>query len=329
MQLTPLHTRMISLRFVWGAPGSLIAEGRIFDLRKRGILPLAGRLRGPGVVHDMSVRLELTYPSLQIRSLQPTMAAFPYIASDETRGEGCLDRLPDVQRLLGASLREDWGTALLQQIGGPLGCFHVFTLLRLLGPTVESVVDREQERRPGATGVAGSPICARSIVMDGMKGDDRHIVLRGVLSDLYYRPNANALPLEEEMEEFLEVTAEVEAELPYLQIGAASGRCRRSGPEVDSFGPWSPVPRVGELAGRLVVKGYTAHVQQVFGEGRDDLPVQHLLFMMAPTFQQCMPSMAEELETRPRRVEGPHPSTDSCHMFRRNGPLMTASGEMR
>ena len=78
--MTPLHTRMISLRFVWGAPGSIVADGRIFDLRKRGILPMVGRLRGPGVVHDMAVRLELVYPTLHIRSIQPTMAAFPYVA---------------------------------------------------------------------------------------------------------------------------------------------------------------------------------------------------------------------------------------------------------
>jgi len=326
MTLTPLHTRMISLRLVWGAPGSIIVEGRIFDLRKRGIMPLAGRLRGPGVVHDMAVRLELVYPSLQIRSIQPAMAAFPYAASSVTRGEGCADRLPDVQRLVGASLRENWGTVLLQQIGGPRGCFHIFTLLRLLGPVLESAVGREQQRRPDHSGtVAGSPLLARSIVMDGMKGDGLKIVLRGVLSDLYYRPNANALPLEEEMEESFETTAHLEAELPHLVIAAADGRMRRSGSDIDSFEPWTDVPRVSEMVGRAVVRGYTAQVQQIFGVDLE--PVQHLLFMLAPTFQQCMPSMAEELDLHPRRVEGPHPSADSCHMFRTDGPLNGSYGE--
>lgn len=328
MSLTPLHTRMISLRLVWGAPGSIIADGRIFDLRKRGIMPLAGRLRGPGVVHDMAVRLELLYPSLQIRSIQPTMSAFPFAASSVTRGEGCPDRLPDVQRLLGASLRQDWGTVLTREIGGPLGCFHIFTLLRVLAPTVEAVVDREQSLRPGHSGaVAGNPIFARSIVMDGMKGEGLKITLRGVLCDLYYRPDANALPLEDEMEESFETTAELETELPSMAILAASGRVRRSGPDIDSMEAWAPVPRLGDLVGLTVVKGYTGEVQKIFAGSSGLQPVQHLLFMLAPTIQQCIPSMAEELETRPRRVEGPHPATDSCHMFRANGPLITTAGD--
>lgn len=327
MLLTPLHTRMISLRLVWGAPGFLIADGRIFDLRKRGIMPMSGRLRGPGVVHDMAVRVELEYPNLEIRSIQPTMSAFPFVGSSVTRGEGCPDRLPEVQHLVGLSLRQAWGTDLTNAIGGPLGCFHIFTLLRVLGPTVETVVNREQSRRPGHSGaVAGSPVFARSIVMDGMKGEGLHIWLRGVLADIYYRPNANALPLEEEMEESIETTADLETELPGMTILAASGRVRRSGPGIDSLEAWKPVPHVGDLVGRIVVKGYTTEVQRVFADTTDLEPVQHLLFMLAPTIQQCMPSMAEELETRPRRAEAPPPSVDTCHMFRANGPLVTAAG---
>jgi len=323
MLLTPLHTRMISLRLVWGAPGAIIVEGRLFDLRKRGIMPLAGKLRGPGVVHDMAVRLELAYPSLEIRSIQPTMAAFPFAASRVTRGEGCPDRLPEVQRLVGASLRNGWGTELMNVLGGPRGCFHIFTLLRLLGPTAETVVDREQVRRPNHSGaVAGSPMFARSIIMDGMMGTGLQIRLRGVLSDLHYRPDANALPLEEEMEESFEATAELETEMPAMAILAASGRVRRSGSDIDSLEAWETVPHVGDLVGQLVVKGYTVQVQKVFAHTTGLGPMQHLLFMLAPTLQQCMPSMAEELEVRPRRAEGPHPATDTCHMFRANGPLV-------
>lgn len=328
MLLTPLHTRLISLRFVWGAPGALIADGRLLDVRKRGIMPLAGKLQGPGVVHDMAVRLELEYPSLQIRSLQPTMAAFPFAASRMTRGEGCPDRLPEVQHLVGTSLRDAWGTAVVKVLGGPLGCFHIFTLLRLLGPTAEAVVDRERARRPNHSGaVAGSPLFARRIIMDGMKGEGLQISLRGVLTDLYYRPDANALPLEEEMEEAFETTAELETEMPSMTILAASGRVRRSGPNIDSLEPWAPVPRVADLAGLVVVKGYTVEVQKLFAGTTGLEPVQHLLFMLAPTLQQCMPSMAEELELRPRTAEGPHPSTDTCHMFRANGPLMAPAPE--
>ncbi|MFI5398569.1 MAG: DUF2889 domain-containing protein [Candidatus Binatia bacterium] len=326
MSLTPLHTRMISLRLVWGEADTVVADGRIFDLRKRGIVPMAGKLRGPGVVHDMAARLELEYPGLRIRSVEPSMTAFPFAAGPMTLGEGCSDRLSNVQHLVGRSLREEYGTVLTNEVGGPRGCFHLFTLLRLLGPTVEWAVERERSRRPNHSGaIPGSPIFARSIVMDAMKREGLRIALRGVLSDLHYPPGADALPLEEEMEESFETTAEIETEIPSMAIEAASGRVRRSGPGIDTVGKWEPVLHVGDLVGRVILKGYTAEVQAVFADTTGLEPVQHLLFMLAPALMQCLPSLVEELEVRPRRAESPHAAVDSCHMWRANGPLIAGT----
>ena len=323
MILTPLHTRMISLRLLWGDAGSVVAEGRIFDLRKRGIVPLAGKLQGPGVVHDMAARVELDYPALRVRSIQPSMSAFPFAAGPATRGEGCPDRLGDVQRLVGASLREQYGSTLMNAVGGARGCFHVFTLLRLLGPTIEWAVDRERARR-ATYGAPGSPLFARSMIVDGMKGDGLSLVLRGMLSDLHYPPGADALPLEEEMEEAFEATVDVETQIPSMAVLVASGRVRRSGPGISAVGQWEPAPRVDDLVGCVMLKGYTASVQALFAATTGLDPLQHLLFMLAPTLMQCMPSLAEELEMRPRRAESPHAAVDSCHMWRADGPLVAA-----
>ena len=320
MSLTPLHTRMISVRLTWGEPGSLHAAGRIFDLRKRGIVPLAGKLKGPGVVHDMAVSIDLDLPELRIRRIEPVMQAFPFAPSPATRGEGCPDRLPDVQRLVGVSLREGYGPAVTERVGGPLGCFHIFTLLRLIGPTIESVVRREGTAARAA--VPGSPLFARSVVMDGLKGEGLSIVLRGTLFDLYYRPGADALPLEEELEASDEAVADLQVEVPGITISAAQGRVRRGGPGVERVGAWDAVPLVGDLVGRPMLKGYTAQVQEVFAARADVEPLQHLLFMLAPTLMQCFPSLAEELELRPRRAEATHGAVDSCHMWRADGPLI-------
>jgi hypothetical protein len=324
MSLTPLHTRMLSLRLVWGDDDGLISHGRIFDLRKRGIVPLAGKLQGPGVVHDMAVRLQLDFPGLRIRSIEPSMSAFPFAPGPATRGEGCPDRLPDVQRLVGASLRDGYGPTLMDTVGGPRGCFHIFTLLRLMGPTIESVVEREQGRRSskGTTPTAGSPLFARSVIVDGMKGEGISIVLRGMLFDLHYPPGADALPLEEELEASYEAAADLEVGVPSMAITSGTGRVRRSGPGIEKLGSWESVETVGKLIGRPMMKGYTAHVQELFGDAIDVAPLQHLLFMMAPTLMQCFPSLAEELELRPRRAEGPHAAVNSCHMWRADGPLV-------
>lgn len=324
MSPIPLHTRMISLRLAWGEPATVVAEGRIFDLRKRGIVPMAGKLRGPGVVHDMAVRTALSYPDLRIDAIDASMSAFPFAGGPLTHGEGCLDRLPDVQRLVGASLRQQYGPVLMDAVGGPRGCFHVFTLLRLLGPTVEWAVERERARRPDHAGAAaGSPIFARSVIVDGTKGEGLHIGLRGVLSDIHYPPGADALPLEEELEESFEATADLETEIPSMAISAAGARVRRSGPGVDAVGTWAPVARAADLVGRVMMKGYTAEVQSLFADTNGLEPLQHLLFMLAPALMQCMPSLVEELEVRPRRAESPQAAIDSCHMWRANGPLIT------
>jgi len=325
MPLIPLHTRMISLRLTWGGADSIVADGRIFDLRKRGIVPLAGKLQGPGVVHDMAVQLQLGYPDLRIRGIRPSMAAFPFAPGPATRGEGCPDRLPDVQRLVGASLREQYGAVLMEHVGGPRGCFHVFTLLRLVGPTIEAAINREQTRRAGNGGspAAGSPLFARSVIIDGMKGDGLTLALRGMLFDLHYPPGADALPLEEEMDESFEATADVEITLPHMTIGASSGRVRRSGPGIAAIGSWEPVATAAGLVGRTMMKGYTAQVQELFAGQPDTEPLQHLLFMLAPAMIQCMPSLVEELEMRPRHAESPHAAVDSCHMWRAGGPLVT------
>jgi hypothetical protein len=254
------------------------------------------------------------------------MSAFPFAPGPQTRGESCTDRLPDVQRLVGVSLRDSYGPALMDQVGGPRGCFHIFTLLRLVGPTIESAVAREQARRPGNGSVpaSGSPLFARSVIVDGMKPAGLGLVLRGMLFDLHYPPGADALPLEEEMDESFEATADVEIEMPSMCIVASAGRIRRAGPAIAAPGDWEPVATVGDLVGRAMYKGYTAQVQALFGESGDTQPLVHLLFMLAPTMLQCMPSLIEELDTRPRRAEGTRAAVDSCHMWRADGPLVAA-----
>ena len=65
-------------------------------------------------------------------------------------------------------------------------------------------------------------------------------------------------------------------------------------------------------------------MQALFGEGTAMQPLMHLLFMLAPAMLQCMPSLIEELNVRPRRAEGPHAAADSCHMWRTDGPLLAS-----
>src|SRR5262249_23583370 len=160
------------------------------------------------------------------------------------------------------------------------------------------------------------PLFARSVIIDGMKPAELALVLRGTLFDLHYPRGAEALPLEEEMDESFEAIADVEVLLPSMAIGACSGRVRRPGSGIAVPGNWEGGPAVEGLVGHPMQKGYTARVQDIVGGSSDAQPLLHLLFMIAPAMVQCFPSLVEEMEARPRRAEGTHAAVDSCHMWR-------------
>jgi len=319
---------MLSLRLVWGDAGEIIADGRIVDLRKRGLVPLLGKLQGPGVVHDMAVRLRLRADDGTIVAIEPSMSAYPFAARPRTAGEACPQILPRVQALAGVSVSAGaYDAELVSQIGGPRGCFHIFTLLRVLGPAVVAAVSRERERRAASTvsvavPAAGMPIFSRSIIIDGVRGEGLRLLLRGLLFDLDYVPGADVLPIEEEMAESFEAAADVEIEVPGMRILAASGRTRRCGHAIDRPSGWVPAALVEQVGGLTMYKGYTVEVQRIFAGSEGTESLQHLLFMLAPTLIQCMPSLMDEVEWQPRRAESSRGAVDSCHMWRAAGPLM-------
>lgn len=323
---TPLHTRMIALRLGWGLDGEVVAIGRIVDLRKRGLVPLVGKLQGPGIVHDMTVRVGLRGDDLTITSIEPAMAAYPFAPTPASRGEACPQILPGVQQLIGTTLAANYDADLVASIGGPRGCFHIFTLLRVLGPAIVSAMRRERERRAAggrsADPAAGAPIFTRSILIDGLHAEGMRLALHGTLFDLDYVVGADSLPIEEEMAASFEAIAEVEVELPGLLVGSCSARTRRGGPTIATPGVWQPEPIAARLCGLTMYKGYTAEVQRIFAATADAEAFQHLLYMLAPTLLQCMPSLFDEVEWRPRRAEGSRGAVDSCHMWRADGPLM-------
>ena len=322
MASAPLHTRMITLRLRWDSDGQLEADGRLVDLRKRGIVPLAGAIQGPGIVHDMAARVSIDPDSLRVVALAPAMNAYPFAPSPQTRGEGCPARLGDVQQLVGLSLAEGYGDAVMERIGGPRGCFHVLTLLRLLGPSVVWAMSRERARggarRPGAP---GSPIFSRSVIVDGQWRGGTDIDLHGTISDVHFASGAETLPLQEELERGFEAEVDLGVSLPAMAAQTPSGRMRESGPGVGNVGPWQSIDSIARLDGIALRKGFSARVQELFGDSAGLEPATHLVLMLAPVVMQSIPSLIDELQIGRRRAEGPHAAIDSCHMWRAGGPL--------
>jgi hypothetical protein len=313
---------MITLRVEWGAGGRIEVDGRLVDLRKRGIVPLAGTIQGPGIVHDMAARVQLEPGSLRVLAVAPAMNAYPFAPSRQTGGEGCPAKLGDVQQLLGLSLADGYGDAVMERIGGPRGCFHVLTLLRLLGPSVVWAMGRDRARTSGPRAPApGSRIFARSVIVDGHWHGGTDLELHGRLSDVLFPPGAETLPLQEELEQGFEAEVDLGVSLPAMTARTPAGRVRESGPGVGNVGPWRPVEALGRLDGLALRKGFSARVQELFEDPAGAQPLTHLALMLAPVVMQCIPSLIDELEIGRRRAEGPHAATDSCHMWRAGGPL--------
>src|SRR6058998_3917409 len=118
----PLHTRALSIVLTARADGKLDVHGAVLDLRKRGFVPVAGDLQGPGIIHYMQLdgvvdpasgRLE------HITARQPNVAFEP---SALTKGESCRDPIARIEALAGACFDETYARRLSGEIGGPRGC---------------------------------------------------------------------------------------------------------------------------------------------------------------------------------------------------------------
>jgi hypothetical protein len=319
----PLHTRSISLRLRWAGDDRVLVEGRLLDLRKRAVVPLGAVLREPGVVHDMAVRLWVDIRALTIVRIEPTMTTFPYAPSPETGGETCPGRVDDVQKLVGVHLARDYGEVLNDLIGGPRGCFHIYTLLRLLGPTIVRALEGNHianlVRAPGGL-VAGERLLSASFVIDGLLAGEAELKLVGTLVYVNQRGGSGAFE-REVLQDGLEARIHLSTGLPAMRVEQAAGCHRRLGPGVWDSGDWVDEPRLGLLAGVPVRKGFSARVGEILADASGTAAVTQLVFMAAPVVMQCMPSLLADLRVPPQPGQGTGTAPNSCHIWRAEGPL--------
>lgn len=323
MSMTPLHTRMMTLRLAWAAEGDVVAEARLIDMRKRGIVSLGARLQGPGVVHDMGVSVRINPQNLRIVAVESAMRAYPFAPSEATGLESCPDRLPETQALVGLVLEGAYQDVVMDEIGGTRGCFHIYTLMRLLCPSIVWALEHAQTQ--GESGVPGRAIFSRSILVDGLKGDGLELALHSVLTDVQY----DDAP-EETLAAGFSAAVSMSTTVPSLEITAASGRTRRSGPGTDLRGPWEPILALSRLVGVTLRKGYSAAILERVADTEESARLRQLLFMVAPVVMQCMPSLADELDLQTHRKEERRRTViNSCHMWREEGPLVTRLGKVK
>jgi hypothetical protein len=325
----PLHARALGLTLRRREDGDGSVEGRLLDLRKRGLVPVGGDLQGPGLIHDMRVAAVVDPEHLELRRIEVTQPAVAFERSAATRGESCRDPAPRVQALLGERLDAGFASRLSAQIGGPRGCTHVLTLLRLLGSTLAWA--RERERAVFGAPPPRAPaerIFRRDVVFDGSLATGAsgpRIVLTAQLCDLHLRPAPAPAPPLERLAGQLELRLLAEVELPGLALVALRAAERRRTPDDLEHAPWRNLDaRVAGLAGLALGPGVSRELLRRFANLPDAAPLLAVLLDLTPALYQCLACSDESLlvETlRSPTLLGLGGLPDSCYMWRRGGGL--------
>lgn len=119
-------SRDIKISAVEKDAGSFLLTGTLTDER---LLPyrhyLSGRMREPGVIHDMMVEMEVSVPGLKILSARARLSSVP--------NEDCLAIAGCVEKIVGLSIKRGFTKNIRDLLGESRGCLHLTNLILTMG----------------------------------------------------------------------------------------------------------------------------------------------------------------------------------------------------
>ncbi|MGH0033239.1 MAG: DUF2889 domain-containing protein [Myxococcota bacterium] len=332
----PAHTRTLEVRLAQDAGNRLRARGAVVDLRKRGLVPMAGDLQTNGFIHHMRVDATLRRDGPEpvfetIRADQPTVAFEP---SAGTGGECCRDPVARIEALAGSTLDAGFARRLGAAIGGPLGCSHVLTAAQLLGSTVRTALDADLAAFGAEVPrAAGQRIFERSLSIDGLEDGDRGLSLSLQLADVHFAP----VPLDEIVDPLERLAAQHEIRVHAdVDLGAMTLRSVGAGERTTTAGDYQEAPwRTRDLAfldGHPALGGMAGTLFAKLSDAPADRPLLDALLNLAPAVIQCIPALTHHWkrwrEAGSAKGDGGGPSmmagggmVDSCYMWRADGFL--------
>ncbi len=321
----PLHTRCLAIAFSQGAGDSIEFRADLFDLRKSGLMELAGRIASAGIIHKMELLGAFSATSGRLERIAWHQSHVMHEANRKTRGECCRDPMARLEGLVGTPLGEGFAAVLKQRFGGPLGCTHINTLFQELSAFAARFrgVLREDPTLP-ATRTPGERLARRSVFFDAFLPDDAATTRIGVrLSDFFFA--ARDAEENEKMLRHDEVRVVADAELATWQLRALGARERsRPGPVCDAT-PWrARDDALQDLSTGSLRSGLTRAFLERFGERAEDAALLSALLCLAPGMTQVGAALSDVLvpssASRPGGLGslGPGP----CYMLRAEGPLV-------
>jgi hypothetical protein len=320
----PIHTRALAVTLVQRDDGLADVRAYVLDLRKRGVVPVAGDLQGPGLIHHMEIDAVVnpgTGVLDEIAVRQPNVAFEP---SPVTRGESCRDPAARIEALRGSTLDGGYARRLSSAIGGPRGCSHVLTLAQLLGSSVRWALEHDVggERRPGER------VFRRDIAIDGHEPDAGRVEVAIQATDLHFSPSAAVARPMSRFGRQREVRALARVDLARASLaGLEIAERHRSFDDLGDASWRLRADVANGLTGRSVVQGISGALLERLSAAPADAPIYDALLMLAPAMIQCFAAITDSWLVDTRDADtliGVGGIPDSCYMWRRDGVLHRA-----
>lgn len=142
-----IHTRAITVNSYEMGDGTIQIEGVLTDERFFPSLYYSrNQYIDPGIVHRMTVRLDIALPDLEIREARAVMNEVPI--------ESCREIETFVQKLVGLKIKPGFTKKVRGLLGGVEGCLHLTNLILTMGSAaVQGFWAYYSRRREGAKGV--------------------------------------------------------------------------------------------------------------------------------------------------------------------------------
>lgn len=125
-----IQTRSIEISTFDGGPNHIVVEGCLRDKRR---IPtyhnISGKIRSPGTVHDMIIRMRIDCAALSIEDVQVEMPRTPH-------DDGCEQTAESLQKLKGLRLVPGFTSKVKSLLGGKRGCLHLTTLVLAMAPAI-------------------------------------------------------------------------------------------------------------------------------------------------------------------------------------------------
>ena len=333
----PLHTRSLTLVVQLLADGRWHARGDVIDLRKVGFVPMLADIQPAGIIHQMSIDLEIDPATTRIDSLcvdQPVVAIEP---SQGTRGECCRDPASRLQALAGERLDGAFARRLSGVFAGPLGCSHLLTLFQLMASGLQRAFVLESALGEGASArEVGDRLFRRAAFVEGFEAEDESIEMAVQLADFHSLPLAPGAPPTQRLAGQWDARAFGRVAGPERGLSGLRLANRTRTRDTLTTAQWSDQSsRLAPLEGAPIMPGLARRLFELL-DAADDRLLLDACLQLAPGFIQVMAAVMDRwLAQGKQEVPSNQPApgatmaeggnvggmSDSCYMWRAGSPL--------